>query len=240
MGERLQVAGVAAAAAIAAGLLAVFLSRFPEDPRSASTVQDPVEQAAPVPADRDARRWSERIEPARVTLGAALEGAREGRGQATTPDAYAALDRFAPRLQAPLRPAEYDRLVYESGRDHRVVVSALAETGAERGVAVGDVLRAIDRQRVFTPVELRLGLSAASSETTAVLVERDGQEISLSLPRRPLESLGVSLSATRVPPPAADATSGASPAAPTAAGAEPVGPDGPGAGPVGPAPVDAE
>lgn len=94
----------------------------------------------------------------------------------------------------------YDQFLYTSGQANRVSISSVMTGSAAEGAGIrdGDLLVSYAGQRLFRWQELR-GITTAgvSGEIVDVRVIRDGNEISLNMPRGPL---GVRLSQKRVDP----------------------------------------
>lgn len=83
----------------------------------------------------------------------------------------------------------YDRYLYAAGQPNRVVVrSTLQGSPAETaGIRPGDVLYALDDQRVFSNADLlRIAAAGEPGEQVPITVLRDGSTAELYLPRGPL------------------------------------------------------
>jgi len=94
----------------------------------------------------------------------------------------------------------YDRLLYATGRQNRVVViDVMQNSPAEQyGLQSGDVVQSYDGRRIFTIPELQQ--ATAAGETGAMVlveIERDGGQVTLYLPRGPI---GGRLSVSRTRP----------------------------------------
>ena len=103
-------------------------------------------------------------------------------------------------LREEIGDAAYERYLYQSGQNNRVAVSSvMAGSPAEQtGIQQGDVLLRYNNENVFEWNEIRRATSKGElGEYVTVELLRDGQIVSLMLPRGPL---GVKLDTTRVEP----------------------------------------
>jgi membrane-associated protease RseP (regulator of RpoE activity) len=94
----------------------------------------------------------------------------------------------------------YDRYLYQTGQNNRVAVtSVMAGSPAEQtGMRQGDILLRYNNQDVFSWNEIRQATTQGQpGEYVTLDVLRDGQPLSLMLPRGPL---GVKLDAARIDP----------------------------------------
>lgn len=110
------------------------------------------------------------------------------------------LRELQPDIRDELGEATYDRYLYESGDSNRVEVSDVIDGSAAQlaGIQYGDVVLSYADSRVFTSRELQRSTRDGSrGESVQVQVLRDGQLISVDLPRGPL---GVTLSGARLEP----------------------------------------
>jgi hypothetical protein len=92
-------------------------------------------------------------------------------------------------LREELGDESFDLLLYASDQHNRVVVrSLLAQSPAtEAGLEAGDVILSYDGQRVFRMNELkRMTASGSAGESVPMEILRDGDRVSLSVPRGPL------------------------------------------------------
>lgn len=83
----------------------------------------------------------------------------------------------------------YDRYLYAAGQPNRVVVrSTLQGSPAQSaGIRAGDILYALDDQRVFSNADLlRIAAEGEAGEQVPITVLRDGSKTDLYLPRGPL------------------------------------------------------
>jgi C-terminal processing protease CtpA/Prc len=84
---------------------------------------------------------------------------------------------------------EYDRYLYASGRDNRIVVGEVFGTSAAElaGIQSGDVIRSYDSERVFSLEQLN-NLRSAGEIGSLVIVEivRNGQPVQVTIPRGPI------------------------------------------------------
>lgn len=94
----------------------------------------------------------------------------------------------------------YDRYLYQTGQNNRVAVSSvMAGSPADQiGIQQGDILLRYNNSNIFSWNEIRQATSQGElGEYVTVDVMRDGQMVSLMLPRGPM---GVKLDSTRLPP----------------------------------------
>lgn len=103
-------------------------------------------------------------------------------------------------LRAELGDDAYDRYLVESGQNNRMkVTSVMAESPAElNGIQKEDVILYYDENRIFNWSELREAtLDGEIGSYTNVVIFRDGQRMSLIVPRG---TLGVQLEAVQLDP----------------------------------------
>jgi C-terminal processing protease CtpA/Prc len=117
------------------------------------------------------------------------QAAREG--WANTPrfsEAWlAAQDRIA--LEGELSDAEFETYLRTTGQANRVTVNNVLQTSPaeQAGLQRGDRLVSYDGQRIYSGSQLRAATrSGEAGEVVIVTVERDGQQVQLSIPRGPL------------------------------------------------------
>jgi len=111
-----------------------------------------------------------------------------------------ALNEEEPTLREEIGDSFYDRFLYTSGQSNRISISSVMTGSAAEGAGIrdGDLLVSYAGQRLFRWQELRgITSGGVSGEIVDVRVIRDGNEISLNLPRGPL---GVRLNQKRVDP----------------------------------------
>jgi hypothetical protein len=112
----------------------------------------------------------------------------------------AALNDRVTELRASYGDETYDWFLYATNRPNRVVVEGVLGGSAaeEAGIRSGDVILSYDRERVFRPGPLVQGtLRGDLSDHVSVEVWRQGERITLTLPRGPL---GVRLGRKTFPP----------------------------------------
>lgn len=83
----------------------------------------------------------------------------------------------------------YDRYLYASGRPNRVEIQNVLENSpaAEAGLRAGDQILAYNDARTYGPGDLRRAAQGGSAgETVALQVVRNGETVTLYLPRGPL------------------------------------------------------
>lgn len=110
------------------------------------------------------------------------------------------LDESRPNLREELGDDAYDRYLFENGDANRVGIASVipGSAAAAAGIEPGDVILSYATERMFSLGELQGATRAGSlGEIVTVEVLRDGQDVSLSLPRGPL---GVTLTPQRVEP----------------------------------------
>ncbi len=94
----------------------------------------------------------------------------------------------------------YDRFLYLSGRNNRVVVSSVISDSpaADAGIGTGDIILGYDNKRIFDWTDLSTATSKGQEgQSVRVTVERDGVPMDVYVPRGPL---GVRLGSSRVEP----------------------------------------
>jgi len=110
------------------------------------------------------------------------------------------LNESQPSLREEIGDDFYDRFLYTSGQANRILISSVMTGSAADGAGMlnGDLLTSYAGQRLFQGRELRgLTTGGLGGEIIDVRVIRDGNEISLNMPRGPL---GVRLNQKRVDP----------------------------------------
>jgi membrane-associated protease RseP (regulator of RpoE activity) len=110
------------------------------------------------------------------------------------------LNRTAPNLREEVGDDTYDRYLYATGRQNRVVVTSVipGSPADQAGIRQGDMILGYGDSRVFTWSELRQATSEGYlGEYVTVRVQRGDESLSLLLPRGPL---GVRLSTSSKPP----------------------------------------
>lgn len=104
-------------------------------------------------------------------------------------------------LRAELGDDRFDRLLYASGRQNRVVVGDVlhGSPAAASGVEPGDEILSYAERRIFRGTELRHATTEGrAGDRTPLEVLRDGSRVRLWVPRGPL---GIRMRQTRRPPP---------------------------------------
>jgi len=94
----------------------------------------------------------------------------------------------------------YDRYLYETGEDNRILVDAVipGSAGDENGVLPGDIIERYGDAPVFNYRDLRNATSAGQrGELVPVQVRRGDEQVEVWLPRGPI---GIRLDSTRVEP----------------------------------------
>lgn len=94
----------------------------------------------------------------------------------------------------------YDRYLFETGQDNRVLVDSViaGSAGEDSGVLPGDVIERYGDQPIYDFGDLRGATSdGARGEIVPVTVRRGNQLVELLLPRGPI---GIGLDATRIDP----------------------------------------
>jgi len=112
----------------------------------------------------------------------------------------ALLDEQQPDLRNELGDENYDRFLFESGRNNRVMVSAVIPGSVAEtvGLLAGDMVISYANQRVFTRRELQAATrEGLRGEMVGLTIQRQGQSLFFDVPRGPL---GVSMSAEKQNP----------------------------------------
>ena len=107
------------------------------------------------------------------------------------------LRQMREQLRADLGDEDYDRLLYASGRQNRVVVDDLLERSpaSDAGIRPDDVICRYDGSRVFRAGELKSATSQGrAGELVPLDIVRDGERVRIYVPRGPL---GIKLSQAR-------------------------------------------
>lgn len=115
-------------------------------------------------------------------------------------DAMKELNESLPPLREELGDETYDRYLYATGQNNRVVVlSVMQGSAAEQvGIAEGDQILSYAQKRIFTWGELHKATGEGQlGEYVSVDVVRDGETLNFWAPRGPL---GVRLGTARVKP----------------------------------------
>ena len=110
------------------------------------------------------------------------------------------LDEQRPDLRSELGDEGYDRYLYESGRNNRVMVSEIipGSVAESAGLQPGDMLVSYANERIFSTRELQSATrEGLRGESVPVTIQRVGQTLFLDVPRGPL---GVNLSAEQQNP----------------------------------------
>lgn len=110
------------------------------------------------------------------------------------------LNANATSLRDDIGSEAYDRYLYASGQNNRVVVSSvMSSSPAEQsGLQKGDIILRYDNEKIFNWNEIRQATGQGNrNEYITVDIIRDGQLMNMVLPRGPL---GVKLDSTRSNP----------------------------------------
>lgn len=110
------------------------------------------------------------------------------------------LNRDNPKLRDELGDDTYDRYLYASGQNNRVVVTSVIPGSAadQAGIRVGDMILNYGDSRVFTWPELRKATTEGyRGEYITLNVQRDQQTLSMLVPRGPL---GIRMRSGSTPP----------------------------------------
>ncbi len=111
-----------------------------------------------------------------------------------------ALEGTRPDLRAELGDDGYDRYLAESGAPNRIGIAEVIPGSAAdvAGLQPGDIVVGYADGRVFEPSDLQSATRGGTrGEPVSVLAERDGQSVTVSVPRGPL---GITLSRERRDP----------------------------------------
>lgn len=103
-------------------------------------------------------------------------------------------------LRDEVGPEAYDRFLYETGEDNRIVVDSVipGSAGEQNGLLPGDVVERYGDEPIFDVGDLRGATSdGARGELVPVQVRRDGGMVELWLPRGPI---GIRLDSARLEP----------------------------------------
>ena len=103
-------------------------------------------------------------------------------------------------LRGELNENEYDAYLFAAGRSNRVIVSSTLSTSpaSNAGIQPGDTILKYDNKRVYNWSDLTTATSEGSpSDTVPVIIERNGQQQQVYIPRGPL---GIRLTTDSVAP----------------------------------------
>jgi len=103
-------------------------------------------------------------------------------------------------LRAELGDDRFDRLLYATGRQNRVVVSDVLDGSAAQGSGLqpGDEILSYDDRRIFRPMELKQATTEGrAGERVAVELWREDSRVRVWLPRGPI---GIRMDPQRRPP----------------------------------------
>jgi membrane-associated protease RseP (regulator of RpoE activity) len=115
-------------------------------------------------------------------------------------DELAEIDSQDLDLRAELGEDRYDRYLYNSKQNNRIrITSVMLESAAEQaGILAGDIILSYDGKRMFLWQELKDATAEGQlGEYVPVVIYRDGEIFSFSVPRGPL---GIQMGATRMEP----------------------------------------
>lgn len=115
-------------------------------------------------------------------------------------DEIAKLDGESDNLRRDVGDETYDKLLYATGQDNRLVVQRVMDgsAAADAGLQSNDIILSYDTKRIFDWGELRQTMAQGDAGKLITLaVKRDDKVIEVSLPRGPL---GVELDTSRVRP----------------------------------------
>jgi len=121
-------------------------------------------------------------------------------GWLSTPRYRTDLQRLKQDLRIELGEADYDRVIYASGKENRVEVDDVLQNSAAEAIGLrrGDIIVRYDGQLILSPQELRLAtVRGSADQTTAIDVLRGTETLRLYVPRGPL---GARIRRTRRPP----------------------------------------
>ena len=99
-----------------------------------------------------------------------------------------------------LENGAYDRFLYHTGQSNRIAVESvmLGSTAEQSGIKSGDMIVRYEDQPLYNYRDLRgATISGERDEIVAVTVLRNGNELTMSIPRGPL---GIQLNAVRLDP----------------------------------------
>lgn len=115
-------------------------------------------------------------------------------------DEIAKLDSETDDLRRDVGDDTYDKLLYATGQDNRLVVQRVIDgsAAANAGVQSSDVILSYDAKRIFDWAELRETMAKGDAgKLTTLAVKRDDKIVEVSIPRGPL---GVELDTSRIKP----------------------------------------
>jgi len=129
-------------------------------------------------------RWTEAERAKQDLTGRAL-----AEGWAQSYRHHDALRGVDEAIREELDEADYDRLLYATGRPNRLVVQEVLEgtPAAGAGLRPGDRIVRVDGQRLFSSSELHAATALGDpDDPVRIEVERDGTRLSVFVPREPL------------------------------------------------------
>lgn len=121
-------------------------------------------------------------------------------GWLRTPEFRKARNDLRNQLKEEMGEEVYDRFLYATDRDNRVIVDSVLENspGEEIGLQPGDIILGYDDERVFSFYDLRReSARGTAGDLVPLRVERDGEILEFDIPRGPL---GVRLNSLSVLP----------------------------------------